>query len=357
MKTTSAIKSGVVAKSIESCEQLAGKLSAHAMGSSTLRNRIFEIVNSQAIGAQGTGVGRSNLYEQLVDKSGTHGNVANHISLVSSGSTNSQDDASTKITQEMSEGCSRITSEVISHGKLDAEKSQIGIDKVDIDRSRENNTTDDPGDACRDDGLVSEEHHRFATVIQRKWKEFIGGRKKVVGDLLEMLPLMGGRIEKSSDFRLHMAKGRIVVQMNGNTDNPLAKHSAIYYKNASYELVLGDAPDNNTLAFSKYGLSESSVSHARKNIPWLEVGYRSMIDRGCPDHSKVAHLVDKGRIFVLHEEYSPYFAQACEQATRELRDSPYSYGIHYNCHVFVQHFLKKLHDIRNCELHARGTLP
>ncbi|MGY4730746.1 hypothetical protein [Burkholderia pyrrocinia] len=357
MKITSVITNGVVAKPIEFCEQLAGKSSAQAMGSSTLRNRVLEIRNSQAICAQGTGVGRSKLYEQLVGKSGTHGDVENHISLVSSRSTNSQDDASTKISHEMSEDCSRIPSGVISRGKLDAEKSAIGIDKVDVDRSRENNATDDPDGACRDDGLVSKEYHRFATVIQRKWKEFIGGRKKVVGDLLEMLPLMGGRIEKSSDFRLHMANGRIVVQMNGNADNPLAKHSAIYYKNASYELVLGDAPDNNTLAFSKYGLSESSVSHARKNIPWLEVGYRSMIDRGYPDHSKVAHLVDKGRIFVLHEEYSPYFAQACEQATKQLRDSPYSYGIHYNCHVFVQHFLKNLHDIRNCELYARGTLP
>jgi hypothetical protein len=57
------------------------------------------------------------------------------------------------------------------------------------------------------------------------------------------------------------------------------------------------------------------------------------------------HLADKGRLLVLHEEYSEHFERAFQQERFVFTRAPYSYGLHYNCNTFALNVLKRLTDL------------
>jgi hypothetical protein len=187
-----------------------------------------------------------------------------------------------------------------------------------------------------------------ATLIQQNWRRFASERKQDSDLGRQIAGTIGRKIEDLTDFRVCLAAGRVLVQANGDSGNPRLGHSCFYVTKHRYALeTIAVSPRFEGLKnVSKYSFEDDGVR------------YRSIVYCGPPldesdseedsdeiseyvgtlRHLKIAkllHVIEKGVIFVLHDEYTQHLRMALHLERIYFRHQPFAYGLHYNCNRFV----------------------
>lgn len=235
----------------------------------------------------------------------------------------------------------------------------------------------------------SRKHHHAATVIQRDWRAilkkrqnaaaviqrnlagFLAQRTHVAFTAFQLASVMGELLVDTEEYFDLMDEGRVIVQINGNFNDPIEGHSRIYYRYYSYDLRFSKAATDPADAFSSAGISTqmSEFLHgkmkkkmaeqlrerdpdARLNgatVPYFAPGTKSAIFKDKVDEytmpGSVAKLVLKGRLFALHEKYSKNLENAYHLELSQFRNAARSYGLHYNCNTFVANMLNRLRSL------------
>jgi hypothetical protein len=194
---------------------------------------------------------------------------------------------------------------------------------------------------------LSEEQKQAGTLILKNWRNFVAQRNNVPDAARNLARAMGEQVTNDNHYKALLKDGRIIVQINGESGDSTRGHSAIYHDFMKHELqmVRESRPGNQSI--SKYGMSEQAVKYFNEKFRTTiySIGSRSIITQELAFSSDLSEVTRKGNLFVLHKDFSKNFDEALRQATEQFHNGPYSWGLNYNCNVFIFDFLKKLRNL------------
>jgi hypothetical protein len=170
-------------------------------------------------------------------------------------------------------------------------------------------------------------------------------RERAVGTIDTLLRAIGRPVESLDEFFHHFSSDRVIVQANGMREDPTKGHAAFFHKGGIYELRAG--PDE----FVRNAEFKARYPFYKASAGQVGIKYRSFIEKAQPETfsrvAQISHLIEKGRVFVLGEEYSSYFERAFEGERSNFVRMPYSYGVHYNCNTFALFTIKRMLKLKN----------
>ena len=179
-------------------------------------------------------------------------------------------------------------------------------------------------------------------------------RERAVGTMNTLLRSMGHSVESLDEFFDHFSSGRVVVQANGTPEDPTKGHAAFFYKNGIYELKVG--PDQ----YLENVRHKARYPYEKGAGEGVVVKYRAFIEKTEPKTfsrcAQTTHLIEKGRLFVLDDQYSRYFERAFEKERSNFVKMPYSYGVHYNCNTFALFTIKRLLELKHADANRSRSL-
>ena len=144
------------------------------------------------------------------------------------------------------------------------------------------------------------------------------------------------------------AEGQNLSLYRGRDDSIYKSHSRIYIGKDVYELTNDTKVDamlgRDQRVYSQFPLREQFET--RKETEYAAI-YREQegLNLNWPCHRKmIQHAADIGELYILDREmYGAALLQCIAEEKEDFATMPYSYGLQYNCHTFVQNCIKRLY--------------
>lgn len=180
--------------------------------------------------------------------------------------------------------------------------------------------------------------------IERAWIRYYNNRLIVAKTAREFMAVMGNRITSYSEFiKVIDTHDSVIVVINGNPANPLSGHSCFFTKGRYYELTKYNVIDIEQ--------EESKIYHSTRAHQYTNKFGTEMLVHAVIEHrehifqdeqfiGKYSHLVNKGIVFSINDEFKKYFIESFKTERANFCAQPYSYGIGYNCNTFVFNVLR-----------------
>ncbi|WP_039058442.1 hypothetical protein [Enterobacter sp. Bisph1] len=203
--------------------------------------------------------------------------------------------------------------------------------------------------------MPTDEEENAAFIIQDKWDRFLEDRMTVGFSLYRLANATGKKIESHGDAVQYLEHNKILVQVITDNDNFLNQHSCFFqkgYKRSHLRLLgVSSNVEDRPQYYSKYAINEkhnpgfnlltSPPGQAKHAVIVIKEPLPYTVDHDAP----LKGLIRSKALFLLDDKYTHLFDIAFKIECIHFKHYPYSFGVFYNCHIFVRNVLRRLQNM------------